>query len=154
MAKLASCVHEARGYHQIELSDTVASAARYMADHGVGALCVGVYGQRVGLLTERDILKRVVAEGRSPATTLVCEVMQHVPLVAHAERSCAETLAEMQDKRCRHAVVFTMAPYEPAALVSRDLLMHRELEEQVNQNAWLDCYVDELSPGINYDPYV
>ena len=148
MATLGSCVLEARGYHQIELSDTVAAAARYMADHGVGALCVGIYGQRIGLLTSRDIIKRVVAEGRDPATTLVCEVMQHVPLVAHVEQSCTETLAEMFEKRCRHAVVFSMEPNEPSALISRELLVLRELEDQVHQNDWLDCYVDELGPSV------
>ena len=54
--------------------DSVADAARAMAKEDVGPIPV-VDGERlVGLLTDRDIVVRVVAEGRDPQSTTVGEV--------------------------------------------------------------------------------
>lgn len=58
----------------VKPDDRVADAARLMAQNQVGAVLV-VEGETLrGILSERDVASRVVAEGRDPATTKVSEV--------------------------------------------------------------------------------
>lgn len=61
-------------------TETVAAAAKRMRDEGVGCVVVtGSTRKPVGILTDRDIVLAVVAEGRLPDTTRVEEVMcRHV----------------------------------------------------------------------------
>lgn len=61
-------------------TETVAAAARRMRDEGVGCVVVtGPTRKPVGILTDRDIVLAVVAEGRLPEATRVQEVMcRHV----------------------------------------------------------------------------
>jgi CBS domain-containing protein len=55
---------------------TIEAAARKMKDEGIGALVVRTRDQRlVGILTDRDIVMRVIAEGRNPARTKVRSAM-------------------------------------------------------------------------------
>jgi CBS domain-containing protein len=56
-------------------SDTVVDAARQMREGDVGAILVAENGRLAGILTDRDIVVRVVADGRDPSTTTVGEVM-------------------------------------------------------------------------------
>ena len=56
-------------------NDSAADAAGVMKDHGVGAVIVhGGESQPVGILTERDLVYRVIAEGRPPREIKVNEV--------------------------------------------------------------------------------
>lgn len=55
-------------------SQTIREAATQMADADVGSLPVGENDRLVGMITDRDIVLRAVAEGRDPATA-VREVM-------------------------------------------------------------------------------
>jgi CBS domain-containing protein len=57
-----------------EASSTVIDAAKQMAQEDVGAIPV-VEGERlVGLVTDRDIVLRVVAEGRDPSSTSLSDI--------------------------------------------------------------------------------
>lgn len=55
--------------------ESVTSAARNMARYDIGALVVVKGDKPVGIFTERDLLKRVVADGKDPATVKVGDVM-------------------------------------------------------------------------------
>jgi len=57
-----------------DADQTIAEAARMMAELGVGALPVAEGDRLVGMVTDRDIAVRAVAEGRGPGTP-VREVM-------------------------------------------------------------------------------
>ena len=50
-------------------TEPVSAAARAMKEHGIGAVLVTVDGQLSGLVTDRDIAVRVLAENRDPMTT-------------------------------------------------------------------------------------
>ena len=64
-------------------------------------------GQRVvGMFTERDVLRRVVAEMRDPATTLVEEVMTTDVACAQAHTTLDEAAGVMKNRRIRHLPVF------------------------------------------------
>ena len=54
--------------------ESVSAAARAMKEHGTGTVLVLSDGQLSGLVTERDIMVRVLAENRDPLTTLVGDI--------------------------------------------------------------------------------
>ena len=73
-----------------------------MMDHNVGALPVLRNGELAGIFSERDIMNRVVAAGRTPGTTEVSEVMTANPRAVAAEESIEECLFIMREFGFRH----------------------------------------------------
>jgi CBS domain-containing protein len=63
------------------LGESVAVIARMLRDRGVGSLVVTREGRPVGIVTDRDLALRVVAEGRDPVTTRVDDVVTYDPIV-------------------------------------------------------------------------
>ena len=59
----------------IDASESVQAAARLMNERKIGGLVVTADGSMVGIFTERDVMRRVVAEPRDSAATTVREVM-------------------------------------------------------------------------------
>ncbi len=78
------------------ISDSVAEAARKMRDLGVGALAICEENDRLaGMLTDRDIVVRCVAEGEDPATMKVAGLVSGKPVTIGADESLEETLRIM-----------------------------------------------------------
>ncbi|MBV8578902.1 MAG: CBS domain-containing protein [Acetobacteraceae bacterium] len=81
---------------------TVGEACRHMRDHRVGAVLVTEGDcQLRGIFTGRDAVHRVLAEGRSPDTTLA-EVMTHNPECITPGKRAIDALRLMEDGRYRH----------------------------------------------------
>jgi CBS domain-containing protein len=60
--------------------DTVLDVANAMNRHEIGSVIISKKGKAVGIVTERDILKRIVSKNRDPSRTKIREVMSS-PLV-------------------------------------------------------------------------
>jgi CBS domain-containing protein len=89
----------------IGAADTVLDGARLMNDRGIGGLVV-IEGDRViGVFTERDILRRIVAVGRDPATTSVRDVMTSPVVSCRPETTLEECRGVMSGKHIRHLPV-------------------------------------------------
>ena len=71
---------------------SVKKAVKVMNDFEIGCLIVV---EAVGIITERDILKRIVVEGRDPEKTLVGEVMSKPLIVTSPETSLEEAIESM-----------------------------------------------------------
>ncbi|MGH7223779.1 MAG: CBS domain-containing protein, partial [Gemmataceae bacterium] len=84
---------------------TVLHAAQFMAEHKIGALLVLDDGRIVGMFSERDILRRVVAEGRDPTHTRVGEVMTVEVACCTPDTSLEEARGAMKNRRIRHLPV-------------------------------------------------
>jgi CBS domain-containing protein len=118
-----------RKLYSIESDRTVLEAARYMMEHNVGALPVLRDGNLAGILSERDIMNRVVAVGRTPGTTAVSEVMTANPRAVAADESIEECLFIMHEFGFRHLPI--VEGKQLRGLVSlRDVLMHQAAEMQ------------------------
>ncbi len=89
------------GVAVIDEGDTVATAARLMRDHGIGDVVVTAHEKATGILTDRDVTIRAVAEGLDPASTSVGDVATHdlVTVEADADLSDAEALMRRHDIR-------------------------------------------------------
>lgn len=84
---------------------TVLEAARKMTTAKVGALAVIEGDRLVGILSERDLMTRVVAEGQDPATTPVRVVMTQDLVVAEADETADACLNRMKQLHVRHLPV-------------------------------------------------
>jgi CBS domain-containing protein len=125
-----------RKVYSVEATRTVLEAARYMMEHNVGAVPVLRNGELTGILSERDIMNRVVAVGRTPGTTAVSEVMTANPRAVSAEESIEDCLFIMREFGFRHLPIVDGKDLK--GLVSlRDVLMHQagEIERQARRVA-------------------
>ncbi len=76
--------------------ETLADAAKKMADLGVGALPIcGEDNRLKGMITDRDIVIRAVAEGRDPSTIKVEEFAGEKPVTIGADDTVEEALRTM-----------------------------------------------------------
>jgi len=89
----------------VDRETTVLDAAKIMNERRIGAVVVTIGDRVVGIFTERDILNRIVAARREPATTKVGEVMTSPMACCGRETRLAECKAVMTSKRIRHLPV-------------------------------------------------
>ncbi len=89
----------------IALGDPIVKAARLMRDEEVGSLPVIEQGRLVGMLTDRDIAVRVIAEGKSSESTTVAEVFSRDPVVAEPDQDLDEALRLMARHQVRRLPV-------------------------------------------------
>ena len=81
---------------------TVSEAARYMAERRVGAVSVLEEDRLVGIISERDLLVKVVAEGRDPKALRVSDVMSHRLVHGAPGDTYASCIEKMLANKCRH----------------------------------------------------
>lgn len=79
----------------------VREAAQRMKDENVGCLVVTRDGKPVGIVTDRDLVTRVVARGCDPERTSIEEVMTPDPITLDEELGLFEALEVMKDKGVR-----------------------------------------------------
>lgn len=91
--------------HYVVPESTVLQAVEKMNDERIGAVLVCISGEMVGIFTERDVLCRVVAEGRDPDSTKVVEVMTQEVVAVRSTTSVEEAMAVFTEKRFRHLPV-------------------------------------------------
>ena len=111
--------------------ETVRSIARAMAERRVGAVMVIDDTERlVGIATERDLVYRVVAEGRDPETVTVADIMTRAPVTIRSDEVVVDALKRMREGGFRHLPVVDDGVIRGMVSV-RDLLeaVREELEE-------------------------
>lgn len=87
-------------------TDTLADAARKMRDLDVGALPICGEDDRLhGILTDRDIVVKCIAEGRDPNTVTAGELGEGKPVTIGADDSVEEALHTMTQHHVRRLPV-------------------------------------------------
>jgi len=81
---------------------TVREAAGHMRSRHVGAVLITHDGRLEGIFTERDMVNRVVAEGRDPDRTTLNEVMTRNPDTVRPDTTAIDALRLMHDGGYRH----------------------------------------------------
>jgi CBS domain-containing protein len=120
-----------RKIYSIDAGRTVLEAARFMMENNVGALPVLRNGELIGIFSERDVMNRVVAVGRTPGHTAVSEVMTANPRAVSLDETIEECLFIMHEFGFRHLPI--VEGKELKGLVSlRDIVLRQaaELERQ------------------------
>lgn len=113
------------GADSITMEQTIDEAAQLMASNDIGALpiCDGE-GHLQGMLTDRDIVVKVIAAGMDPRETTVGEVTDGVEVVTiGADDSVVEAMHTMRDHKVRRLPVIDGT--ELVGMVSQgDLAVH------------------------------
>lgn len=118
---------------------TVFEALKAMADSNTGALLV-MSGERVvGILSERDCVRRVDLHGRTAKDAKVEEIMTSKVLYGHGDQSVEECVAVMIDKSIRHLPVFEGD--ELIGLISARDALKEMVDEQKFMISQLEHYI-------------
>jgi CBS domain-containing protein len=123
----------------IDGSVSTLEAARLMATREIGALPVIEGDRLMGIVSERDVLARVVAANRDPATTPVGDIMSAELVVADAAESCDQCLQRMQQAHIRHLIVLDHGRF--AGIVSFRDLLTQDVDEKAEAISLLNAYV-------------
>lgn len=104
---------------------SVSVAAILMTEYAIGSLVVTSRGTVVGILTERDVLRRVVAAGRNPQTTTVGQVMSQNVCCVHPRSSLDDLECLFQTHHFRHVPVVDDTQRCVGLVSTGDLITHR-----------------------------
>ena len=111
-------------------SDTLVEAAKKLRDLGVGALPICGEDRRLaGMLTDRDIVVRCIAEGGDPSTMIAGDLAEGKPVTIGADDSVEETLRTMSEHAVRRLPVID--GHELIGIVSQADVARNLPEERV-----------------------
>ena len=85
--------------------ETVFRAIELMSEKQIGCLVVLVGGQLAGIVSERDYARKVILRGRSSQETRVREIMTTPALFVTPEKTVADAMRIMTNRRVRHLPV-------------------------------------------------
>lgn len=125
----------------LDPGQTVLEATRSMVDGHCGSVAVVEGGELVGIFTERDLMVRVVAKGKSAKTTRLVDVMTTELYTTTPDRTAREVRREMRERHIRHVPVLKDGKL-CAVLSSRDLLRADFEEERDSRKALTDYIRD------------
>ncbi|MBV8476723.1 MAG: CBS domain-containing protein, partial [Acidobacteria bacterium] len=122
MAHVYDLVKEQDTY-RAEVSQSVLELVQAMVDRNIGAVPVLREGELVGIFSERDLMRRVVAGGLNPAATRVAEVMTADPLTVDPNEDLETCMVLMRRHGFRHLPICEGKLLK--GLVSlRDIMLH------------------------------
>ena len=125
---------------------TVREVCQLLAKEKIGALAVVHENKLVGIISERDIVVRVVARGRDPQMTPVSEVMTTSVKTVKETTSSRQALELMHEGRFRHLPLVDDAGQVLGMLSVRDLLRDR-IGELDQENEGLMSFISADGPG-------
>jgi len=125
---------------------TVLEAVEKMDVAGVGAVAIVSDDRLAGILTERDVVRRVTIKGRSPETTKVADVMTSSVEVAHGDTEPSEALSKMAERNFRHLPIVD-ADNKIVGMLSMRHLLNRMVYDLSQEVQALDAYMKADGPG-------
>ena len=109
----------------VDLDDTVLAAAQVMRDNDIGDAIVVEDGRVTGIVTDRDIAARAVADGRDPESTTVGEIATTGVQTIEPDASVDDAVRMMREHDIRRLPVVTNG--RPVGILSLgDLAVERE----------------------------
>ncbi len=89
----------------IQSGSSIKDAVNYMASKGVGLVPVMKNEMLVGVFSERDLVKRVIAKDKDLILTPVDDVMSTNLVIAKIDESNESVLAKMKEAKTRHILI-------------------------------------------------
>ena len=122
-----------KGIDPIAPDATVTEAALRMAELDRGAVLVGTKDALAGILTDRDIILRVVALGRNPSEVAVADVMSSTLFTCRDGDTLDHVFREMRERQVRRLPVMDSAGKPVGIVTLRDLSRVSREPELVEQ---------------------
>ena len=137
---LISELIQSRSVYIIQHTATAFEAAQIMAEKNIGALAVvNNQSQLVGILSERDIITRVIAARRDPRITSVDSIMTRDLVVAQLDEDEGSCLRKMKAANCRHLPV--VSGQTLLGLISLRDLLQIEVSDRDEKLEFLHNYI-------------
>jgi len=130
----------------IQRGATVAEAVRTMAANNVGIVAVLDGDRLVGVFSERDVVRKVVASGLDPARTPVADVMTARLVVADADEDYQSAMSKMDQANIRHLPV--VSGERLLSMLSIRDLMRIAIEDRGAEIEYLKEYLYQVPPGL------
>lgn len=110
---------------QVSPEQSVAEAVQLMREKSVGCVLVCLDRKVIGIFTERDLMRRVMAQGK-PLSSPVCESMTPNPVTVHPKDSIATAIRRMEEGGYRHLPV--VVDDRPVGILSVKRIVHYLVE--------------------------
>src|SRR5215468_10370031 len=125
---------------KIDASETVFEALKKLVAANVGSILVTDDSEQViGIMTERDYLRKIAVFGRTSHDTLVGEIMTSPIMYVTPETTVEESMAIMTDRRIRHLPV--VDDDEVVGIISIGDVVKFQTREQSFQIKYLTEYI-------------
>jgi CBS domain-containing protein len=124
---------------KIEASATVFDAIKKIVELNVGSILVTEGDQVVGIMTERDYLRKVAVHGRTSHDTTVGEIMSAPLVYVTPQTTIDESMAIMTDRRIRHLPV--VEDDDVVGIISIGDVVKFQSNEQSFQIKYLTDYI-------------
>jgi len=85
----------------IDVDATVMKTVKVMNDHEIGCVVVTRNKRAVGIITERDLLKRVIGKAKNPSKTKAREIMTKPLIAGYPEMELEEATKMMFEKKIK-----------------------------------------------------
>ena len=121
----------------IQPEDTLQIAAHKMRNHDIGFLPVRQNGEVLGVITDRDIVTRAVAESMDPKTPVTRDLMTSPAVSCFEDQEVEDAARVMKQNQIRRLVILKRANNELVGVISLgDLALHvdNHVPAQVLQN--------------------
>lgn len=118
---------------------SVSEAVRLMTDNNIGIVAIVDGDALVGVLSERDVVQRVVARGLDPQATAVADVMTSEVVLGDEQDDCRLAMMRMDQANIRHLPV--MRDGRVVSMLSVRDLMRAELVEAGVELEFLKQYL-------------
>jgi CBS domain-containing protein len=118
---------------------TVYEALKAMADHNTGALLVMNGDDMVGILSERDCVRKVDLEGKHAQETKVHEIMTGDVITVNCDQPLEDCMSLMMEKGIRHLPVYDSNTL--MGLVSVRDVLKEMIEQQQVMLSQLERYI-------------
>ena len=138
----------------VESSVTIQETVKLMAEKSLSAVIVTEAGSPAGIFTERDVLKRVAAQGLDLAKTAIKQVMTAPPIIMPSTTLVGDALAEMYRRDVRNLPVSGTGDKIVGLVSMPDILQYAQafdIDEQVRRT-WKEVAEfrdseDQYTPG-------
>ena len=132
---------------KIDEDKSVYDAARMIVDNNRGSVVVTKVNENIGILTERDIMTKVVAKSLDPKSTKVRDVMTSPPVTIDKDRPLREAIDLMNRTKVRRMLVT-----ENGKIIGifslRDVAKHRRV------CAYCSREIRSILEGEEPEPYI
>lgn len=124
---------------------TLIDALRVLAEHGIGALVVSADGEHVdGIVSERDVVRRLAIDGGDALTATVAEVMTADVHTCTREATADDVMQTMTTYRMRHLPV--VEDGRLIGLVSIGDVVKSRIDELTTQAESMQDYISGAAP--------
>lgn len=85
----------------VEAEETAKKAAELMDKHNIGCLIVINFSNPIGIVTERDMLKKIILERRDPGRVKVGNIMSAPLITSHPQADIRDAVSLMNERRIK-----------------------------------------------------